>query len=89
MKIKLSKTIPSFQSLSLETKIKATNGNKSMAAITVFAHALRYFKLLALQELSDQAAINILNEDIRWVLTVPAIWKPSAKQFMRAAAYEV
>lgn len=55
----------------------------------MFAHALRYFKLLALQELSDQAAINILNEDIRWVLTVPAIWKPSAKQFMRAAAYEV
>jgi hypothetical protein len=50
---------------------------------------LRYFKLLALQELSDQAAINILNEDIRWVITVPAIWKPSAKQFMRAAAYEV
>ena len=28
-------------------------------------------------------------EDIQWVLTVPAIWTPKAKQFMRNAAYEV
>ncbi|XP_054167177.1 heat shock 70 kDa protein 12A-like [Oppia nitens] len=76
------------QSLSLESTINATNGNKSMSALTVFAHALRYFKLQALQELSDQSATNILIEDIRWVITVPALWKPSAKQFMRAAAYE-
>ena len=60
-----------------------------MSALTVFAHSLRYFKRLAIRELTDQTAINILDEDIRWVLTVPAIWKPSAKQFMRAAAYEV
>ena len=30
---------------------------------------------------------NVL--DIQWVLTVPAIWTPRAKQFMREAAYEV
>ena len=28
-------------------------------------------------------------KDIQWVLTVPAIWRPAAKQFMREAAYEV
>ena len=28
-------------------------------------------------------------DDIQWVLTVPAIWSPRAKQFMREAAYEV
>ena len=28
-------------------------------------------------------------KDIQWVLTVPAIWSPAAKQFMREAAYEV
>lgn len=28
-------------------------------------------------------------DDIQWVLTVPAIWTPSAKQFMRESAYEV
>ena len=26
---------------------------------------------------------------IRWVLTVPAIWTDSAKQFMREAAFQV
>lgn len=60
-----------------------------MPAVTVFAHALRYFKDHALQELSDQSATRILNEDVRWVVTVPAIWKQPAKQFMRAAAYKV
>ena len=28
-------------------------------------------------------------KDIQWVLTVPAIWTPAAKQFMREAAYKV
>jgi len=30
-----------------------------------------------------------MNDDVRWVITVPAIWKQSAKQFMREAAYQV
>ena len=28
------------------------------------------------------------DEEIRWVITVPAIWRPAAKQLMREAAYE-
>lgn len=28
-------------------------------------------------------------DTVRWVLTVPAIWKQPAKQFMREAAYLV
>jgi len=58
-------------------------------AATVFAHALKFFKDHVLEELSDQSATKILEEDIQWVLTVPAIWKAPAKQFMRTAAYEV
>ena len=27
--------------------------------------------------------------DVRWVITVPAIWKDSAKKFMRQAAEQV
>ena len=46
------------------------------------------FQEHALQELSDQSATKILNEDVRWVITVPAIWKMPAKQFMRTAAYQ-
>lgn len=60
-----------------------------MLALKVFAHALRFFKEHCLQELSDQSSTRIVNEDIRWVITVPAIWRQPAKQFMRQAAYEV
>jgi len=55
----------------------------------VFAHSLRFFYDHALQELSDQSATTIVNDDIRWIITVPAIWKAPAKQFMRLAAYQV
>lgn len=60
-----------------------------MLALKVFAHALRFFKSHCLQELSDQSSTRIVNDDIRWVITVPAIWRQPAKQFMRQAAYEV
>ena len=68
--------------------LKASNG-KLVPALEVFSHALRFFREHALQELSDQSSTKILNEDVRWVLTVPAIWKAPAKQFMRQAAYDV
>ncbi|GFR33493.1 heat shock 70 kDa protein 12A [Trichonephila clavata] len=84
---KFKMTLHHSEHLSLETEIAAANG-KRMPAVTVFAHALRYFKDHAIQELSDQSATKILNEDVRWVVTVPAIWKQPAKQFMRAAAYK-
>lgn len=41
------------------------------------------------QELSDQTGGEFDNNDVRWVITVPAIWKMPAKQFMREAAYKV
>jgi hypothetical protein len=76
------------QELNKDTTIKAANG-RPFLALTVFAHALKFFHDHALQELSDQSATNIVNDDIRWVITVPAIWKAPAKQFMRLAAYQV
>lgn len=78
----------SLQDLHKDVEIKAANG-KALRAVTVFAHALKFFKDHVLEELSDQSATKILEEDIQWVLTVPAIWKAPAKQFMRTAAYEV
>lgn len=73
--------------LTKETEIRAANG-VAMPAVTIFSHVLRFFKDHTLQELSDQSATRIVNEDIRWVITVPAIWRQPAKQFMRQAAYE-
>ena len=76
------------QDLHKGVEIQAANGKK-MLALIVFAHALRFFKDHCLQELSDQSSTRIVNDDIRWVITVPAIWRQPAKQFMRQAAYEV
>jgi len=77
-----------LQELNNETTIAASNG-ELFPAVQLFAFALRYFKEHALKELSSQSATIIVNEDVRWVITVPAIWRAPAKQLMRLAAYEV
>ena len=66
----------------------AANG-ATVPAMTVFCHALQFFKDHALQEITDQSDVKITNDDVNWVITVPAIWKAPAKQFMRQAAYIV
>ena len=60
-----------------------------MSAVTVFAHSLCYFKERFIQEIQDQSTTGVVETAIRWVITVPAIWSPSAKQFVRLAAFEV
>jgi len=60
-----------------------------MPAVVVLAHALRYFSQRAVSEVSDQSATPLGADDIRWVVTVPAIWTAAAKQLMRQAAYDV
>uniref|UniRef100_A0A8D3CUN7 Heat shock 70 kDa protein 12B n=1 Tax=Scophthalmus maximus TaxID=52904 RepID=A0A8D3CUN7_SCOMX len=41
----------------------------------------------ALKEVKDQSSSVLEGEEIRWVITVPAVWRQPAKQFMREAAY--
>jgi len=74
--------------LNANTELAASNG-QSIKALAIFAHALRFFRNHAIQELADQSQTRILDEDIRWIISVPAIWKEPAKQFMRQAAYQV
>ena len=72
-------------------ELEATNG-KRIPAITVFSHGLCYFKTMCLKELMDVSIsqeVPFCEEDITWVITVPAIWRQSAKQFMRHAALQV
>ncbi|XP_072253694.1 heat shock 70 kDa protein 12A-like [Leuresthes tenuis] len=72
--------------LNREVTIKAANG-KSMTALKVFTESLRFLKDDALKTISaSTAGMKFLASDFTWVLTVPAIWDPSAKQFMREAA---
>ena len=67
--------------------ITAANGAK-LPAILIFSITLRYFRDHAIQELRDATGTKLGGEDIRWVITVPAIWRQQAKQFMREAAYQ-
>ena len=67
----------------------ASNGRK-LEALTVFSHSIRYLKDKAIEIIREVTGDDGYNAmDIQWVLTVPAIWKPAAKQFMREAAYMV
>uniref|UniRef100_A0A3B3TMT9 Uncharacterized protein n=1 Tax=Poecilia latipinna TaxID=48699 RepID=A0A3B3TMT9_9TELE len=69
-----------------DMKIQAANG-KEMEALKVFTEALRFLKDDALKTINSNAAgMVFLASDFTWVLTVPAIWDQSAKQFMREAA---
>lgn len=61
-----------------------------MKAKAVFAHSIRFLKDEAIKVIRQRTGDDNYNtDDIQWVLTVPAIWTPKAKQFMREAAYEV
>uniref|UniRef100_A0A3Q4HV26 Heat shock protein family A (Hsp70) member 12A.2 n=1 Tax=Neolamprologus brichardi TaxID=32507 RepID=A0A3Q4HV26_NEOBR len=66
--------------------IQAANG-KPMTALKVFTETLRYLKDDALRTIAENTAgRKFIASDFTWVPTVPAIWDPSAKQFMREAA---
>ncbi|KAK3610272.1 hypothetical protein CHS0354_029731 [Potamilus streckersoni] len=58
---------------------------KKMAAIDVFSLSIRSLKEHMTQMLEKQGT-GVKDTEIHWVLTVPAIWSDSAKQFMREAA---
>ena len=77
-----------MQSLNLDTYIPAANG-QCISALLVFAHALSFFRRQSLDELEDLLGHEVPPGQIRWVITVPAIWRQHAKQFMRQAAYKV
>ncbi|XP_062571661.1 uncharacterized protein LOC134233693 isoform X2 [Saccostrea cucullata] len=57
----------------------------SAKAIEVFSIAIRFLKDECTQ-LLEEKNMMVADDEIRWILTVPAIWDESAKQFMRKAA---
>lgn len=79
-----------FKELSRRMELEASNGQRVFAYL-VFGHALRYFKDCCLRAINEglMGGGEITTEDVQWVITVPAIWRQSAKQFMRYAATEV
>lgn len=54
----------------------------------IFGHIIRYMKQKLLDDLKTRGN-TVKEENILWVVTVPAIWNDGAKQFMREAALAV
>ncbi|XP_052684791.1 heat shock 70 kDa protein 12A-like [Crassostrea angulata] len=77
-----------FSKLERDMEIDDIDGKK-MPFMTIIAHAIRYLKEHLLRQLYDKNILEAVTADgIFWVLTVPAIWTDSAKQFTREAAKE-
>ena len=61
-----------------------------MSAIDVFSASINFLKEHFLENINNRNAGNGITVDkVRWVLTVPAIWDLSSKQFMRECAEKV
>ncbi|XP_061185738.1 heat shock 70 kDa protein 12A-like [Saccostrea echinata] len=73
------------EGISRSHKIKEDGGEKSMDALIIFSASIKYLKEKMVDRCKQQVT-GIEEDDIHWVLTVPAIWSDPAKQFMREAA---
>lgn len=62
----------------------AENG-KQMDAMKVFSETIKYLKSHLIKQCTLRVPF-LVEEDIQYVITVPAIWTDPAKQFMREAA---
>ena len=62
-------------------KISDRTGKKEILAIKVLTQAIKYFRGLMLNTINSKR-LSVKETNIRWVLTVPAIWPDPAKQLM-------
>jgi molecular chaperone DnaK (HSP70) len=62
-------------------------GNK-LPAFDIFKMSISYLKLEAEKMLMEKG-YRVNPDDVKWIITVPAIWSDAAKQFMREAAEQV
>ncbi|XP_053399788.1 heat shock 70 kDa protein 12B-like [Mercenaria mercenaria] len=72
------------EALTRETVLKDDKG-LDMPAMTVFTASIKFLKDHMIKA-CEAANTGVRPEEIHWVITVPAIWTDSAKQFMREAA---
>ncbi|XP_052780257.1 heat shock 70 kDa protein 12B-like [Mya arenaria] len=72
--------------LSRATTVEDIEGN-SHQALPIFSMAIKFLQKHLLQAVAKQT-VGVLEEDICYVITVPAIWDDNAKEFMRMAVEE-
>lgn len=63
---------------------------KSLPAIDVFSAAIGALRQHLMNQVKKHGiAIYLRPDEIKWVLTVPAMWTDKAKEFMRESAEQV
>lgn len=60
-----------------------------MKAMDVFSICIQYLKENLLTEINKSVAVDILEKNVHYVLTVPGIWGTAAQIFMKNAAVQV
>lgn len=71
----------------MNRNIESANGNVLEAKI-VFSKAIEYMKNHAMEHFRN-SGIEYIEEETKWVVTVPAIFPDESKSLMRAAAEDV
>lgn len=66
-------------------RITSSAGEKFLA-VDVIADYLRFLKEFAWKDIQEATSGHLKDNEIRWCLTVPAIWTDADKQLMRRAA---
>ncbi|XP_045189727.2 heat shock 70 kDa protein 12A-like [Mercenaria mercenaria] len=72
------------QDFSMDITVDDING-RAMSALTIFSMSMRYLREHLLNAINSQTN-GVLETDIKYVITVPAIWSDMAKYFTREAA---
>ncbi|XP_045178039.2 heat shock 70 kDa protein 12A-like [Mercenaria mercenaria] len=70
--------------LSHDTMIKDVR-KREFSAAKVFSYVIEYLKSLAVSVMREDTT-DLKENDIQWMISIPAIWSDSCRQFMREAA---
>ena len=68
--------------------LTATNSKKTLPAKLVFSRSLEYFYTTVRNEIRKRSG-HWCDDEVKWILTVPASWGDRAREFMKQAAFEV
>ena len=79
-----------FQSLDASTKVTDVSGKIKISAKKIITMGVKYLKGEIMKAINQQQNQKVVDEDdVLFVLTVPAVWDDRAKLLMREAAIDV
>ncbi len=68
------------------TNLLADNDQDTLPTEQLIAMILNYVRQQVLEQIRSSTTVDVTEDRVRWVITVPAIWEPWAKQVMLRAA---